>query len=100
MAFENRSVGSAIPSIDVGLEAIKSNVPEAAVTDYINASVDFLVETYIEFETDMNHDFAFEEFDLIMDTNRAPVIGASSNTNITQTNVIFRKRLPLLVEPV
>jgi len=96
MTFESRSVGSAVPSIDIGLEAIKSNVPEASTEDYINASVDFLVETYIEFESTMEHDFAYEEFDVLCDTDRSPTIGLITNTNVTQTNVIYRKGLPLL----
>lgn len=39
----------AIPSINFGIEAVQANVPEA-VASYINASVDYYVETFMEFE--------------------------------------------------
>ena len=98
LGTEKHLKGPCVPSVHVGIEAVKSNVPEAATTDYINASCDFYVETSIEFEFNGQHDFNFSGFSPLMDIHHSSAMigGSISSSNSTAaSNVIYRQNQPL-----
>lgn len=91
MACEKDFVGPVVPSVHVGIEAVQSNVPEAATIDYVNASCDFYVETEIEFEFNAEHDFNFETFRYLMDTHRGDrPLGTIANVAANNNNLYRR----------
>ena len=98
MANEHRQFGPCVPSVHVGIEAVRSNVPEANTTDYINASCDFYVETSISFEFNAAHNFNFSGFNVLMEGNHLnSEIGAVTSDNINATNTIYRRNQPLYI---
>lgn len=76
MAFEKQMVGACVPSVNFGCEAIRANTPGEITTDsYIAASVDYYVETEIQFEFSASHDFNFETFKLEMAARHGQQLG-------------------------
>lgn len=96
MACEKPFVGPVVPSVHVGIEAVQSNVPEAATVDYVNASCDFWVETDIEFEFNAEHDFNFETFNYLMDTYRGDRPVGTTATGAGDLNTLYRRGMNLL----
>lgn len=95
MACEKDFVGPVVPSVHVGIEAVQSNVPEAATIDYVNASCDFYVETEIEFEFNAEHDFNFETFNYLMDTYRGDRPTGTTSAVPADFNNVYRRGMHL-----
>jgi spore coat protein U-like protein len=80
MCFEKLQVGSMVPSVHFGIEAVQANVP-GSTNSFIQASADFYVETEIGFEFNANHDFQFESFKLDMAMAHANAFGDCTLTD-------------------
>lgn len=92
---EKQQFSTSVPSVIFGVEAVQANDPNN-VEGYINASVDFYVETYIEFKSEMEHEFNhLDNYNLVARSHQ-DVGNCNFSTTVDSNNTLHRFGFPLL----